>query len=338
MSIKKSPMGAAQSQNLQNLQEGKASTRNPAASEESTQNPQTSEAPAQNQQNNDTLVLGGKTFTSRLLTGTGKFSDKKLIAPMVEASGTQLITMALRRVNFDMPHENVLTYIPKGVTLLPNTSGARNAEEAIKLARIARAAGCGDFIKIEVIHDAKFLMPDNDETIKATRVLAQEGFIVLPYMMPDIIAAKKLEDAGAAAVMPLGSAIGSNNGLQTKHMIEMIIDQCEKPIIVDAGIGKPSQAAEAMEMGASACLVNTAIACSEDPVVMGRAFALAVEAGRSAYLSGFASVSAHANASSPLTGFLFDDKPAGGAGGAGGAGSPATDTTTPGNTATKGGA
>ncbi len=255
----------------------------------------------------DPLILGGHTFSSRLLTGTGKFRDKNLIAPMVKSSGTQIITMALRRVNFDMPEENVLNYIPKGVTLLPNTSGARTAEEAITLARIARAAGCGDFIKIEVINDAKFLMPDNEETIKATQVLAKEGFIVLPYMMPDLISAKRLEDAGAAAVMPLGSPIGSNRGLQTKPIIQMLIENCEKPVIVDAGIGKPSHAAEAMEMGAAACLVNTAIACAEDPVIMGEAFGLAVHAGRSAYLSGFASVTTYANASSPLTGFLFDE-------------------------------
>ncbi len=256
----------------------------------------------------DKLILGGKKFSSRLLTGTGKFSNKELIAPMLESSKSEIITIALRRVDFSMPNENILNYIPKGITLLPNTSGARTAEEAIKIARIARVAGCGNFIKIEIINDMKYLMPDNIETIKATKILADEGFIVLPYMMPDLIAAKKMEEAGAAAIMPLGSAIGSNNGLQTKHIIEMLIENCEKPIIVDAGIGQPSHATEAMEMGAAACLVNTAIACSPDPVQMGRAFALGVEAGRSAYLAKLAEKSRFANASSPLTGFLFDNK------------------------------
>jgi len=254
----------------------------------------------------DKLILGNKEFSSRLLTGTGKFSDKNLIKGMLESSKSEIITMALRRVDFSNPQENILNYIPKGTTLLPNTSGARNHMEAIKLARIAREAGCGDFIKIEIINDMKYLMPDNEETIKATKILADEGFIVLPYMFPDLISAKKLEDAGAAAVMPLGSPIGSNGGLQTRHMIEILIENCQKPIIVDAGIGQPSHASEAMEMGAAACLVNTAIACSSDPILMGRAFALGVEAGRSAYIAKLAEKSKYANASSPLTGFLFE--------------------------------
>lgn len=254
----------------------------------------------------DKLILGDRTFDSRLLTGTGKFSDKKLIAPILESSKSQIITMALRRVDFSNPNENILSYIPKNVTLLPNTSGARTCEEAVKIARIAREAGCGDFIKIEIINDMKYLMPDNEETIKATKILADEGFIVLPYMYPDLIAAKKLEEAGAAAIMPLGSPIGSNGGLQTKHILEILIENCQKPVIVDAGIGQPSHAAEAMEMGAAACLVNTAIACSPDPVLMGKAFAMGVEAGRSAYLAKLAEKSRYANASSPLTGFLFE--------------------------------
>lgn len=255
----------------------------------------------------DKLIIAGHEFNSRLFTGTGKFSDKNLIAPMLKESRSEMITMALRRVDFNMPDENILNFIPKHITLLPNTSGARTAEEAIKIARIARAAGCGDFIKIEVINDMKYLMPDNEETIKATKILADEGFIVLPYMMADLVAAKKLEEAGAAAVMPLGSPIGSNNGLQTKPIIEMIIEHAKVPVIVDAGIGKPSHAAEAMEMGADAVLVNTAIACSEDPVKMGRAFSLAVEAGREAYLAEMAKQTKYANASSPLTGFLFEN-------------------------------
>ena len=253
----------------------------------------------------DKLVLKGYEFESRLLTGTGKFSDKNLIAPMLEASKSNIITMALRRINFDNPKENILNYIPKGITLLPNTSGARNAEEAVKIARIAREAGCGDFIKIEIINDMKYLMPDNEETVKATKILADEGFIVLPYIMPDLITAKKLEEAGAAAVMPLGAPIGSNKGLLTKPLIEMLNDNKGLPIIVDAGIGAPSQAAEAMEMGVDAVLVNTAISTAEDPVMMGKAFAMAVEAGRMAYLAKLAKTSKYANASSPLTDFLF---------------------------------
>lgn len=253
----------------------------------------------------DKLILKGHEFESRLLTGTGKFSDKNLIAPMLEASKSNIITMALRRINFDNPKENILNYIPKGITLLPNTSGARNAEEAVKIARIAREAGCGDFIKIEIINDMKYLMPDNEETVKATKILADEGFIVLPYIMPDLITAKKLEEAGAAAVMPLGAPIGSNKGLLTKPLIEMLNDNKRLPIIVDAGIGAPSQAAEAMEMGVDAVLVNTAISTAEDPVMMGKAFAMAVEAGRMAYLAKLAKTSKYANASSPLTDFLF---------------------------------
>lgn len=254
---------------------------------------------------NDKLVLKGHEFESRLLTGTGKFSDKNLIAPMLEASKSNIITMALRRINFENPKENILNYIPKHITLLPNTSGARNAEEAVKIARIAREAGCGNFIKIEIINNMKYLMPDNEETVKATKILADEGFIVLPYIMPDLITAKKLEEAGAAAVMPLGAPIGSNKGLLTKPLIEMLNDNKRLPIIVDAGIGAPSQAAEAMEMGVDAVLVNTAISTAEDPVMMGKAFAMAVEAGRMAYLAKLAKTSKYANASSPLTDFLF---------------------------------
>lgn len=253
----------------------------------------------------DKFILKGHEFGSRLLTGTGKFSDKNLVAPMLEASGSQIITMALRRINFQNPKENILNYIPKHITLLPNTSGARTAEEAVKIARIAREAGCGDFIKIEIINDSQYLMPDNSETIKATKILADEGFIVLPYMMPDLIAAKRMEDAGAAAVMPLGSPIGSNRGIVTKPLIEMMLEANRVPIIVDAGIGRPSDAAIAMEMGCDAVLVNTAIATAQDPVKMGRAFSLAVEAGREAFLAKIAEEKRYASASSPLTGFLF---------------------------------
>lgn len=251
------------------------------------------------------LKLKNYEFDSRLLTGTGKFSDKTLIKPMLESSQSQIITMALRRVNFKNPMENILNYIPKNITLLPNTSGARDANEAIKIAHIAREAGCGNFIKIEIINDNKYLMPDNYETLKATQILANEGFVVLPYMMPDLIIAKKLEDAGAAAVMPLGSPIGSNQGILTKPLIEMILENNRVPIIVDAGIGKPSDAALAMELGCDAVLVNTAIATSSNPVKMGYAFKLAVEAGRIGYLTKMAEEKKYAAASSPLTDFLF---------------------------------
>jgi len=252
------------------------------------------------------LVLGGVKFTNRLFTGTGKFPDKYLIPKIIQSSGSQMITVALRRVDFDMPEENILEFIPKDTVLLPNTSGARNAKEAVKIALIAREAGCGNFIKIEVINDMKYLLPDNEETIKATEILSKEGFVVLPYVMPDLTVAKKLQDAGASAVMPLGSPIGSNQGLQTKSMIKILIENISIPIVVDAGIGKPSQAAEAMEMGADAVLVNSAIANAGDPKTMAKAFSMAVEAGRMAYEAKLAKESNEAIASSPLTGFLHD--------------------------------
>ncbi|EMS81495.1 thiazole synthase [Desulfotignum phosphitoxidans] len=254
--------------------------------------------------NKDILILGGVSFSCRLITGTGKFASKTLITPMLETSGSQMITVALRRVDPGSEHENILDYIPDAVTLLPNTSGARTANEAVRIARIAREAGCGDFIKIEVITDMQHLLPDNHETLKATQILAKEGFIVLPYYMPDITVTKQLHDAGAAAVMPLGSPIGTNRGLEMKPMIKMILETSSLPVIVDAGIGRPSQAAEAMEMGADAVLVNTAIATSADPAMAGEAFALAVRAGRMAYLAKMADESIFAQASSPLTGFL----------------------------------
>lgn len=253
---------------------------------------------------NDMLKLGNKNFISRLLTGTGKFADDSLIPEMLTACDSEMITVALRRVDFKSAQHNILKFIPKNVTLLANTSGARTAEQAVRVARIAREAGCGDFIKIEVITDSKYLMPDNIETLKATQTLSKEGFLVLPYVLPDITLAKRLEDAGAAAVMPLGSPIGSNRGLETKMLIAMLIESCTVPVIVDAGIGLPSQAAAAMEMGADAVLVNTAIATAKDPVVMAKAFSLAVQAGRAAHLAEAAGASLGANASSPLTGFL----------------------------------
>jgi len=255
---------------------------------------------------NDVLRLGGVDFTNRLFTGTGKFAANSQIPEMLAASGSQMITVALRRIDNDARSENILAYIPDNVTLLPNTSGARTAEQAVRVARIAREAGCGDFIKIEVITDMKYLMPDNWETLKATEILAKEGFVVLPYVLPDLVLAKQLESAGAAAVMPLGAPIGTNRGLETGALIQLLIDNCTIPVVVDAGIGRPSQAAAAMEMGADAVLVNTAIATARDPQAMGRAFDLAVKAGRSAYLAEIAEESMIARASSPLTGFLDD--------------------------------
>ncbi|NSL50617.1 thiazole synthase [Calidifontibacillus erzurumensis] len=252
----------------------------------------------------DTLHIGGIELENRLFTGTGKFADHNQMKEAIEKSNSQVVTVALRRVDLEAAEEDILSYLPKNVILLPNTSGARTAEEAIRIARLARACGMGNWVKIEVIRDQKYLLPDNEETIKATEVLAKEGFIVLPYMSPDLMAAKKLEDAGAAAVMPLGSPIGSNRGIKMKEMIQILINECNVPIIVDAGIGRPSDAALAMEMGASAVLVNTAIACADNPVEMAVAFDLAVKAGRKAYLSGLGPVSTTANASSPLTGFL----------------------------------
>ncbi len=254
----------------------------------------------------DPLILGNRTFSNRLFTGTGKFGSMELISPMLEASGSQMITVAMRRVDKEAStgNGNVLDHIPDHVTLLPNTSGARNAREAVHIARIAREAGCGGFIKIEVITDMKYLFPDNHETVRATQILAKEGFVVLPYMMPDITVAHRLHDAGAAAVMPLGSPIGSGRGLEMKSIIAMILEVSRLPVVVDAGIGSPSHAAQAMEMGADAVLVNTAIATSKDPVRAGLAFSLAVKAGRMAYLSGMAGPKKDAEASSPLTGFL----------------------------------
>ncbi|MBZ4644566.1 MAG: thiazole synthase [Petroclostridium sp.] len=255
---------------------------------------------------NDKLVIGGKELDSRLFVGTGKYSSDALIPEILKKSGAQVITVALRRIDFDSETDNVLNYIPKDIQLLPNTSGARNAQEAIRIARLARAAGCGNWIKIEVISDNKYLLPDGYETIKATEVLAAEGFVVLPYISPDLMVAKKLVEAGAAAVMPLGAPIGTNRGLKTKELIRILIDEIPLPIVVDAGIGKPSDACEAMEMGAAACLLNTAIASASNPVLMAEAFGKAVSAGRQAYLAGLGATADYARASSPLTGFLHE--------------------------------
>lgn len=255
--------------------------------------------------NEDKLILGGHEFTSRFILGSGKFS-LDLVKACIEKADAQIITLALRRAN-EGGLANILDYIPKNVTLLPNTSGARNAEEAVRIARLSREIGCGDFVKIEVIHDSKYLLPDNYETVKATEILAKEGFVVMPYMYPDLNAARDLVNAGAACIMPLGSPIGSNKGLCTKEFIQILIDEIELPIIVDAGIGRPSQACEAMEMGASAVMANTAIATAGDVQIMAEAFKKAIEAGRSAYLAGLGrTLEKGASASSPLTGFLHE--------------------------------
>ena len=252
----------------------------------------------------DKLILNGHEFTSRFILGSGKYS-LELIKAAVENAGAEIITLALRRaVGGDVA--NILDYIPKGVTLLPNTSGARNADEAVRIARLAREVGCGDFVKIEVIHDSKYLLPDNYETVKATEMLAKEGFIVMPYMYPDLNVARELANAGAAAIMPLAAPIGSNKGLATKEFIKILIEEIDLPVIVDAGIGRPSQACEVMEMGAAAVMANTAIATAGDIPAMAEAFKNAIQAGRQAYLAGLGRVIDKASASSPLTGFLND--------------------------------
>lgn len=251
----------------------------------------------------DKLVIRGHEFTSRFILGSGKYS-LKLIDAAIRDAGAEIITLAVRRAN-TKDNESILDYIPEGVTLLPNTSGARNAEEAVRIARLARELGCGDFVKIEIMRDTKYLLPDNYETVKATEILAREGFIVMPYMYPDLNFARDLANAGAASIMPLASPIGSNKGLATRDFIQILIDETELPVIVDAGIGRPSQACEAMEMGAAAIMANTAIATAGDITMMAQAFRRAIEAGRKAYLAGLGRVLTRgASASDPLTGFL----------------------------------
>lgn len=251
----------------------------------------------------DTWKLGEHEFSSRFILGSGKYSLELIDAAVKEAKA-EIVTMALRRAN-EGGVANILDYIPQNVTLLPNTSGARNAEEAVRIARLSRQISGSDFVKIEVIHDSKYLLPDNYETVKAVEVLAKEGFVVMPYMYPDLNAARDMQNAGAACIMPLAAPIGSNRGVCTKDFIQILIDEIDLPIIVDAGIGKPSQACEAMEMGAAAIMANTAIATAGDVPAMASAFKLAIEAGRKAYLTGMGRVLARGgSASDPLTGFL----------------------------------
>ncbi|MDY5679663.1 MAG: thiazole synthase [Candidatus Methanomethylophilaceae archaeon] len=253
----------------------------------------------------DELVIGGHRFNSRFILGSGKFS-LDMTRAVIENGGVEMATLAVRRASSE-GEGNILDHMPKGITLLPNTSGARNAEEAVRIARLARELGCGDFIKIEIIRDTKYLLPDNRETIRAIGMLADEGFIPMPYMMPDLSAARDMADAGAAAIMPLGAPIGSNKGILTKDFIRILVEEIDLPIIVDAGIGRPSQACEAMEMGCAAVMANTAIATAGDVASMAKAFRMAIEAGRLAYLSGLGRVlEKRAEASSPLTGFLED--------------------------------
>ncbi len=254
------------------------------------------------------LIIAGREFHSRLFLGTGKFSSNEAMAEALVASGTEVVTVALRRADLSGKADqfaNILEFIdPKKYLLLPNTSGAMNAEEAVRLARLARAAGISDWIKLEIHPDPRYLLPDPIETLKAAEILVKEGFTVLPYINADPVLAKRLQDIGTATVMPLGSPIGSNRGIETRAQIEIILEQATVPVIIDAGIGAPSQAAEAMEMGAGAVLVNTAIAIASDPARMGAAFKMAVEAGRMAFDLGLAERIQSASPTSPLTGFL----------------------------------
>lgn len=258
----------------------------------------------------DTLKIADREFTSRLFIGTGKYASNEIMARAIATSGTQMVTVALRRVDIENENDNLLAAIDRSkYLLLPNTSGARDAAEAVRLARLARAASGIRWIKLEVTPDPYYLLPDGPETLKAAEILVKDGFVVLPYINADPILAKRLQDVGTATVMPLAAPIGSNQGLQTRAALEIIIEQATVPVVVDAGLGLPSHAADAMEIGADAVLVNTAIAAAADPVAMAAAFKLAVEAGRIARLAGSAQRSRTASASSPLTGFLRDDKP-----------------------------
>lgn len=257
---------------------------------------------------NQPLQIGGKSFASRLLLGTGKFASNELMREALAASGTEIVTVALRRADLtgtSDPFANILDFIdPEKYLLLPNTSGAMNAEEAVRLARLAATAGLPKWVKLEIHPDPQYLLPDPIETLRATEILAAEGFTILPYINADPVLAKRLEEAGAAAVMPLGSPIGSNRGLETRTQVAIIIEQARVPVIVDAGLGAPSHAAEAMELGADAVLINTAIAVAGDPVRMARAFRDAVDAGRSAREAGLPMQQENAIPTSPLTAFL----------------------------------
>ena len=259
----------------------------------------------------DSLVISDRTFNSRLLLGTGKFSSNDVMKESLEASGTEIVTVSLRRANLNSEEDesaNILNFIDNNKYLiLANTSGANNAEEAVRLAKLARSAGLPPWIKLEIHPDPKYLLPDPVETFKATKLLVDEGFTVLPYINADPILAKRLQDVGASTVMPLGSPIGSNLGIQNRKQIEIIIEQATVPVIVDAGIGKPSHASEAMEMGADAVLINTAIAISSDPILISKAFKGSIENGRTDFLFGSHETSSKGSATSPLSTFLFEN-------------------------------
>jgi thiazole synthase len=250
----------------------------------------------------DPLVIAGRELRSRLITGTGKYSSPQAMRDAVVASGCELVTVAVGRIDLDSVEDAITDYLPEGVTLLPNTAGSATAEEAVRIARLARAGGLPDWIKLEVIPDPRWLLPDPVETLKAAEQLVGEDFTVLPYVLPDPVLQRKLEAVGCAAVMPLAAPIGSGRGLKLRHTIEIMVEQAEVPVVVDAGLGAPSQAAEALELGADAVLVNTAIARADDPAEMARAFRLAVEAGRTARLAGLIEERETAEASSPLGG------------------------------------
>ena len=257
---------------------------------------------------NSPLIIAGRSFQSRLMLGTGKFASGDLMCDAIIASGTEIVTVALRRTDLSGqgdPFANILDFIPSNVLLLPNTSGAMNAEEAVRLARLAVAAGMPNWVKLEIHPDPRYLLPDPIETLKAAEILVKEGFIVLPYINADPVLARRLQDVGTATVMPLGSPIGSHQGLTTRRQIEIILTQATVPVVVDAGIGAPSHAAEAFEIGADAVLVNTAIAIASDPARMAIAFKAACEAGRAAYEIGLTEATSEAAATSPLTTFLY---------------------------------
>jgi len=256
--------------------------------------------------NDDLLKIAGRSFRSRLMIGTGKFPSAQALRAAIEASGAEIVTVAMRRVDLSKPDEHgILSAIdPAKQLILPNTSGARTAEEAVRLARLARAAGLEPWVKLELTPEPRYLLPDPVETLRAAEILVKEGFVVLPYIQADPVLAKRLEEIGVATVMPLGAPIGSNRGLKTRDLVRIIIEQSTVPVVVDAGLGAPSHVAEAMEIGADAVLVNTALADASDPGAMARAFALATQAGRMAYLAGLGPVRDTAEASSPLTGFL----------------------------------
>jgi len=258
-------------------------------------------------ENKDPLIIGNREINNRFFLGTGKFKSNDDMRDSILSSGAEVITVAMRRVDAEINNESIVEYIPENTILMINTSGARNAKEAVEIARLAKEAVGIDWIKIEIMDDTKYLLPDNRETIKATEILTAEGFTVLPYMNPDLYDARALQKAGAAAIMPLGSLIGSGEGLLTKRFIKILIDETDLPIVVDAGIGAPSQAAEAMEMGAAAVLANTAVSIAEDSPLIARAFSMAVKAGRMAFLGKLSKYGKGAEASSPLTGFLFDN-------------------------------